>query len=210
MFTRLLLEKVSRSRCWEVWGAECLGMDLGERKCKWARLVEREVRLWRRLEKGSADPMRSSGWNPHACHGCPMVGSGLSTFSWFVTWYGIPWRGCLLGKDGFCCWRPKKDLGGIFHCSYLTLSEHICQVVMLIEFTCQDILLIKWIILHKVLCTGVGSQGKLLMYTTWGWWYWWQGLEFLNWQESWSSWRSVVCSALHVSESLGSLVKTQV
>ena len=60
----------------------------------------------------------------------------------------------------------KKDLGGIFHCSYLTLSEHICLVVMLIEFTCQDILLIKWIMLHKVLCTGVGSQGKLLMYTT--------------------------------------------
>lgn len=52
----------------------------------------------------------------------------------------------------------------IFNCSYLTLSEHICQVVMLIEFTCQDILLIKWIMLHKVLCTGVGSQGKLLMY----------------------------------------------
>ena len=185
MFTQLLLEKIFQEQMLRSLGCRVFRDGPGWKElqvCKTGRERSQTVmRAWERLGRPHGELWVEYTSLSQVSHGGvrPLNLSVIHYLIWDSLERMSFWEGWLL--------LLEEQEGSWWYIS-LQLPEPLRVHLPssdVNKITCQDILLIKWIILHKVLCTGVGSQGKLLMYTTWGWWYWWQGLEFLNWQESW-------------------------
>ena len=152
MFNQLLLEKVLQEQMLRSLG--CRMFRGGPRwkevqVSKTGRERSRTVtQAWERLGR----PTGSSGWNTHAVTVVPWWGQAFKPVHDSLLDMGF------LGEDAFL---GRTASAGVQEGSWWYISLQLpdpfwahCQVVMLIEFTCQDILLIKWIILHRVLCTG--------------------------------------------------------